>query len=124
MKVVTKTGLVPVFEHRTGRIRGVKPNVARQLIAERKGEFARIPAGIETYEEPDVIVQPLTKAAKPLEIEIPENWESEHYLRQIKLAQKIFGYDNPPEGRGPKEYAQELLREEVQRRAAAETPPA
>ncbi len=125
MKVVKKTGLVPVYSLQTGAVTGMKPDLVRALLKANKVELVAIPDGIETYEVADIIAPPPAEVSAPPEIvDIPEGWERQHFLKQIKLAQTIAGYTDPPEGRAPKEYAIEVLRNEVQRRAAAETPPA
>jgi len=123
MRVVSKTGLVPVYNLVSGRIHGVFPDIARAMIADGKAELHKIPDGVEYYEVPDREA-PAQAASEPTpDKEIPPEFEKKHFLWQIKLAQEIFGYKKPPEGRQAAEYALELLRNEVQRRAAAVTPP-
>lgn len=116
MKVVKKTGLVPVYSLQTGGIFGVSPDKAREMVAAKLATFADIPEGIETYEVADA-KKPAEKAETKAEpaVEIPENWETMHHLQKIKLAKTLTGDDSV---KTLKE-ALEVIASEVQRRAAA-----
>ncbi|BCH33131.1 hypothetical protein MesoLjLc_50610 [Mesorhizobium sp. L-8-10] len=124
MKVVKKTGLVPVLSLQTGGIFGVPPEKARELLRAKQAELVPIPEDIETLDVPNAPAAPKQKQAAPVEhdIAIPDNWEEMHFLQQIKLAKTLRPEYAPAEGMKPLEYAQAVIREEVQRRAAAETP--
>lgn len=119
MKVVKKTGLVPVFSKADRRVIGVPPAVAREMIKKNEGSLVSIPSGIETFEV-DVIAKP-AEPKKPVEydVAIPDDWESLHFLQQIKLAKALRSDYAVPEGTKPLEYAKEVIREEAQRRAVA-----
>ena len=119
MKVVKKTGLVPVYSLRTGDIFGVSPDKAREMVKAKLATFADVPEGVETYEVADA-KKPATKVETKEEpaVAIPEDWETQHHLQKIKLAKTL------PGGEGVKtlKEAVEVIGLEIQRRAAAETP--
>lgn len=120
MKVVKKTGLVPVHSFKTGTIFGVVPDVARKMLAEKAAELVEVPEGIETFEVADS-VEPKKKPAAAKEvhaIDIPGNWEEMHHLQKIKLAKAIAGDDSVK----TLDAAKEIIGAEIQRRAAAVTP--
>lgn len=55
---------------------------------------------------------------KPELVEIPDDWKTLHGMKRIALAKQIAGDINPPEGKKPGEYADEIIEAEVTRRAA------
>ncbi|AMX93630.1 MULTISPECIES: hypothetical protein [Mesorhizobium] len=119
MKVVKKTGLVPVHSTKTGRIFGVTPDTARKMLREKAAELVNVPEGIETFEVADSV-----EPKQPAEIKevtaapIPDDWESMHHLQKVKLAKTL------PGGEDVKTLAAavEVIGAEIQRRAAAVTP--
>lgn len=120
MKMVKKTGLVPVKDAGTGSVYGVKPAKAREMIAAKSATLVDIPEGIETVDLGDVS-EPKS-ADKPAEVsgpEIPEDWESMHHLQRVKLALAIHGDFTVHDGEKKSDAADRIIREEVQRRAAA-----
>lgn len=123
MKVVKKTGLVPVLSLQTGAVTGMKPDLVRDLLQKKLVELVPIPDGIETFEALAAIASPAPEAAREVLVEIPDGWERLHFLKQIKIAREIAGYDQPPEGRQAKEYAYEILSAEVERRSGEAQPP-
>ncbi|AZO29419.1 hypothetical protein [Mesorhizobium sp. M1B.F.Ca.ET.045.04.1.1] len=119
MKVVKKTGLVPVHSFKTGTIFGVVPDVARKMLAEKAAELVEVPEGIETYEVADSVEpKKLAEAKEVHAIDIPDNWEEMHHLQKIKLAKTITGDDSVK----TLDAAKEIIGAEIQRRAAAVTP--
>jgi hypothetical protein len=134
MKVIAKTGFVPVkFLHSSppyvaGEIGGLTPEQAREAVA--KGQVALVPiaAGLETFEVPG----PESVKAKPAAVEsmpslfekadIPADWENLHHLKKVALAKQIAGLEklDPPPGTKPLEYAEQIIRTEIENRAAAE----
>jgi hypothetical protein len=124
MKVVKKTGLVPVHTKQETRIFGVLPTVAAKGVAAGSLFLAEIPEGIETIEF--ATAEP-KKAESPVEVDgvvqIPEDWEALHYASQIVLAKTIVGGDLPAiEGKKPADVARDIIREELTRRAAGGAP--
>ncbi|TJW14452.1 MAG: hypothetical protein E5W82_10780 [Mesorhizobium sp.] len=119
MKVVKKTGLVPVHSFKSGTIFGVVPDTARKMLREKVAELVDVPEGIETFEVADSV-----EPKQPAEIKdvpavaIPEDWETMHHLQKIKLAKMLTGDDSVK----TLEAAKEVIGAEIQRRAAAVTP--
>lgn len=119
MKMVIKTGLVPVHSLKTGEIFGVKPAIARAMLSAKEAILVDIPDDI-----PSITVADLPKqktAPDPVDepmVEIPEDWESIHFLQQIKLAKSLQPNSPPPDGVKPLEHARTIIADEVQRRAA------
>ncbi|TIX28918.1 hypothetical protein [Mesorhizobium sp.] len=119
MKVVKKTGLVPVYSLQTGTIFGVVPDAARKMLTEKTAELVDAPEGIETFEVADSIEPKKPAAIKEVPaMDIPDNWESMHHLQKIKLAKTLTGDDSVKTLAA----AVEVIGAEIQRRAAAVTP--
>lgn len=122
MKVVKRTGLVPVQTKKTGDIFGMPPKAAE--IAFKAGEvtFVDPPAGIDFYE---VILQKEKAPEKKEtpsddEIIILDGWKGLHHLKKIALAKALLGDGYAvPEGTKTADYAESVIEAEVQRRAAA-----
>lgn len=124
MKMVKKTGLVPVLSRKTGTVFGVKPAIARAMLAAKECELVEIPEGIETVVLSAPPVAKQTEAPAADLVPIPEDWATMHRLKQIALAKALKADYAVPEGRKPLEYALEVIGEEVQRRAAVDPAPA
>lgn len=138
MKVLVRTGLVPVKalkpfgNHRVKQVFGVKPEVAKTGVEEGNLELVPIPEGAATFDAPG----PSEKAPEPVKvveqsaITIPEGFDKEmsdggmHPLRRVQLAKLIKPGHTPLEGHWTVEAADSVIRDEIQRRAAAVTPPA
>lgn len=135
MFVVKKTGLVPVVSMvRGGRsgVYGVPPAVARKGVADGTlALFTDIPGDIETFE----VAGPAAPEPEPKEvddgevIEIPDDWAERHHLFRMSLAKKISGADVPKATDEQKEagtttvdLADAIIKAEVERRAAADSP--
>lgn len=137
MKVIKKTGLVPlIFQqssgaHNAGEIAGYPPDRVYALLAARANGkplavLADIPYGIETF---DVADPPESEdedgaegkakegAAKAEEVEIPSDWESTHNLAKIALAKKVKGL--PKTEKVSVTDAEKIIRGELAKRAAA-----
>ena len=78
MKVVKKTGLVPVYSLRTGDIFGVSPDKAREMVNAKLATFADVPEGVETYEVADA-----KKPAAKVETKEAEVSEVSHAFQEI-----------------------------------------
>ena len=116
MKVVKKTGLVPVYSLQTGDIFGVSPDKARAMVEAKQAQFVDPPEGVEFYETADKVKPPKVESvAEVYDVEIPENWEKSHHLQKIKLAKTLTGDDSVK----TLKVAEEVIASEVQRRAAA-----
>ena len=140
MKVIAHTWLVPVKakirfgNHAVGHVFGLKPDNARTGVEDGNLELHPIPDGIETFDAPD----PQVKTAAPPkvvdvptgQIEIPVNWDQSidagglHHLQRVALAKKLAPDTTLPDGKWTVELADTVIRNEIQRRAAAVTPPA
>lgn len=126
MKVVKKTGLVPVHTKHDATVFGVPPAAAIKGVIEGKLFLFPIPDDVETIEFDDPKVPELQaepEVADPLGI--PDDWESLHYAKIIVIAKNIVGGDLPEvEDKKPAEVARDIIREELSRRAAgiSETP--
>jgi hypothetical protein len=124
MKVVKKTGLVPVHTSQSTRVFGVSPAEALKGLANGTVFLAAIPDDVETYEIDDgpkadaAVVQ-----AKPDDevVEIPDDWDKLHYMKIVVLAKQILNVEDLPED-GDKTaavIAKEIVSAEVAKRAAA-----
>lgn len=131
MKVIKLTGLVPVkalVRHKnvpSGKVFGVTPELARKGLAAGEVELYPVPDNVETYNVPDLIpaapVEAPAQAAASGTGDIPDDWESMQWLKQVKIAKQITGGDLVQlDGEKPADAAKRIIREEVQRRAAAE----
>lgn len=131
MKVIKLTGLVPVkalVRHKnipSGKVFGVKPELARAGIAAGEIELYPVPDGVETYNVADLIPAAPVEAPKTAEssgaVDIPEDWETMQWLKRVKLAQQIVGGELTLEAdEKPLDAAMRVISAEVQRRAAAE----
>jgi hypothetical protein len=117
VKVVKKTGLVPVVSSKGGPIFGVAPDKAREMVKAGLATFAVIPDHIETFEVADGKKAAAAPTAKEeYAVVIQEDWETLHHLQKVKLA-KTLGFETV---KTVKE-AVEVISQEIQRRAAAET---
>ena len=124
MKVVKKTGLVPVHTSQSTKVFGVSPADAMKGLADGTLFLAVIPDGIETF---DVDEGPKADTAVTLEeqpaevVEIPNDWENLHFAKIIVLAKKILGVKDLPED-GDKTsavIAKEIVLAELAKRAQA-----
>lgn len=110
MKVVKKTGLVPVHSFRTGTVFGVKPGIARTMLAANECELVEIPSHVETEDNaapvPKETPKPVVETA-----DVPEDWEKMHHLKQIALAKSLKEDYEVPEGMRAVEYAAQVIRE-------------
>ncbi|MER9768879.1 hypothetical protein NKJ09_22765 [Mesorhizobium sp. M0189] len=123
MFIVKKTGLVPVTDGRNASVYGVTPAQAREMLKKGLAELFPIPEGIETIEVADSVAPraPAAAVEEPI-VEIPEDWATLHHLQKVKLAKAIAGDGFiVPEGQKPAEVAEQVISDEVQRRAAAAT---
>lgn len=138
MKVIKKTGLVPVHTKHNAEIFGVTPDVARTQVPLGELFLVEIPDSYETFEVPDpVFPVPEVKEEPDKKVElvvIPDDWKSFPALKRLSLASKIAGRkfvltdEQKAKEMKVSELGDEFLREEVARRAAetaekpAETP--
>lgn len=125
MKVVKKTGLVPVHTNKSTVIFGVSPEVATKGIKSGDLILVPVPDEIETFEfsvaEPKKEAAPVEQVA----LDIPGAWESMHWAAKVKLAKELLGEDLPEvEGKKAVDVAEDVIRNEISRRAAGnpETP--
>ncbi len=97
MKVVSKTGLVPVLCGVTGSIFGIEPEKAIKLLATKRVALVPIPEEIETYDfgEPVVDDPVVVNESQATDGLVPEDWRELHHLPRIKLAKEIYGGDLP-----------------------------
>ncbi|NEI70963.1 hypothetical protein GR212_15370 [Rhizobium lusitanum] len=121
MRVVKKTGLVPVHTKHDTKVFGVSPTVAAKGVAEGSLFLADIPEGVETT---DVAAPAPSVPLEPLEVDgvvqIPDNWEDLHYATKIALARSLLGGELPEiADKKPAEVARDIIQEEVARRAAS-----
>lgn len=136
MKVIKKTGLVPVKDKDTGEVFGVSPEVARREVL--RGTYAlvtEIPSEYETEEVdgPEVNEEGFfvgedrsDGAGKPKDedaerIEIPEDWRSKHHLVRMKMAKELYP-DFTPENGG--KWTTELADQKIQEMVDQRTNPA
>lgn len=121
MKVVKKTGLVPVRSNETGDIFGVTPARARELLAEKKVVLFEIPKEVEVIEADDPAPEKVEVMSAGHDIEIPDDWESLHYLSKIKLAKELVGGELAvKDGQKTVDAAEDAIAAEVERRASTE----
>src|SRR3546814_13260450 len=99
MKVVKKTGLVPVHTENSNDVFGLPPAEALRGLAAGKLFLVEIPEGIETYEIDDkpAAVKQEEKPAEDEDVVIPGNWESLHYTKIVVLAKQILGVEDLPD---------------------------
>lgn len=127
MKVVKKTGLVPVHTKQEKRIFGVFPAIALKGVADGTLFLVDIPEDVETFE---FAAPALQATEEPVEadavLDIPADWETLHWAKQVVIAKQILGVDDLPEvaDKKPAEVAKDVIREELARRTANETTPA
>ncbi len=140
MQVIKATGLVPVrglvrSQHPAGVVFGLSPELARKAVQEKRAELYPIPPDVETFEAdgPSIVASEVTKPAPTAvdAIAIPDLWDAPqregglHWVQVVKLAESIKGGTlDVPDGMKPKEVAEAIIRDELARRAAAETEPA
>src|SRR3546814_122383 len=122
MKVVKKTGLVPVHTENSNDVFGLPPAEALRGLAAGKLFLVEIPEGIETYEIDDkpAAVKQEEKPAEDEDVVIPGNWESLHYTKIVVLAKQILGVEDLPED-GDKNMAtiaKEIVTAEIAKREA------
>ncbi len=122
MKVVAKTGLVPVHTNNDKTIFGLPPVDVRKGLADGSLFLVDIPDDIETIEVDDGVTA-LPVAVDDHEpdglVEIPENWETLHYTKIVVIAKKILGVEDLPED-GDKSIAviaKEIVMAELAKRA-------
>lgn len=122
MKVVKKTGLVPVHTKNDPALFGVPPARAVEGLKDGTLFLGEIPEGVETFDVPDLIVKKdVEVSGVPKLVAIPADWETMHHAKIMKLASDIYGDAySVPDGTPPKAYAIEMVNAEVERRAAAE----
>lgn len=116
MKVVKRTGLVPVRHHSDGMVSGVKPEVAKDLVLKKLAELVPVREDIETYDVPDPVPpEPEKPKAKvdPGRASIPVDWETMHHLKRFALAQALTGQRPASD-----EEARKVIAEEVAKRSA------
>lgn len=116
MKVVKSTGLVPVYTAAYAkRIFGVTPAVARDLLSKGEIFLADIPDTIETVDIAEPAPKEPEKVILPDLIDIPEDWESLHHLKKIKLAKDLV-----PEAdvKWTVDLAEAEIKRELERRSA------
>ena len=125
MKAIKSNGLIPVkltrsaLPYRKGDVHGFNPVlVGRMLSADPpECELVDIPDGIETIDvEVNVtvkndIAEPTPEAAVVL-VAIPDEWESLHHLKRVKLAQNFDPSVTTAED------ANKIIAAEIARRAA------
>jgi hypothetical protein len=127
MKVVTKTGFVPVklkrasLPYQAGEIIGLTPDKARKAVADGDADFADIPAGVETHNVADLGATVSKPAAKIDDetADIPDGWKDLHPLKRVNLAKRLNPDFAPKDGQTPTEAADEFLEAELKRRAEA-----
>lgn len=123
MKVVKKTGLVPVYtKNDADTVFGVPPQSAIEGVKAGTLFLFQIPDDVETFEIADgkPVAAVSEKPEAPAVVQIPENWESLHHATIIRLAKDILGDAFVvPDGKTAKEVAIEEIADEVERRAAA-----
>lgn len=90
---------------------GFPPAVASVLIAKK----IAVPYGAVEQRAPDAPAP--VPVVPPLEADIPEDWETMHHLPLIALAKQI---KPSHEGKMTKDEAVEVIKTELERRAAAE----
>jgi len=122
MKVVTKTGLVPVHTNTDPSLFGVPPQTAIDGLKAGTLFLGEIPEGIETFDVADGLVKAVAAGVinEPNVIEIPDDWETMHHAKLTKLAKDLFGDQFiVPDGKTANKVATEMVHAEVDRRAAA-----
>lgn len=124
MKVVKKTGLVPVCSNANGSVFGVDPKTAAEWVKTGQATLADIPEGIETIEVNIEVLPAPTVEEPPVAVDIPDDWESLHHLQRVKLAKQLLGVETLTlmGEEKPSDHADRVIREELQRRAAAAQP--
>ena len=130
MKVVAHTNLVPVRRVGGSSFRepfdifGVSPENAIAMVNSGEAELVEIPADTETYDFPDptALVEELEEPEKDGDgdglIDIPADWQTQHYIKQIHLAKALAGDSYVvPDGERPTDYAVKVIEAEIARRA-------
>lgn len=139
MKVIKATGLVPVRalipygNYGKGQVFGVSPEKARVGVEKGHFELVPIPHGTDTFDAPDPLgtAAPMKPtAAKPkavaaVKVDIPQGWDKPqieggmHRLQKLRVAKMIK--PDADNGRGwTVALAEQVIKEELARRAAAE----
>lgn len=129
MKVVKKTGLVPVYEPKNAaHIFGVTPEAAIEGVNKRTlvlvDEQVLKDAKVDTF---DYVVPGSSSKAKDEKddadndgpIEIPADWEGQHYMKNVQLAERIepgMAAKAKAAGKSAKEAAEEVIKAELERR--------
>lgn len=120
MKVVKKTGLVPVHSTASKEIFGVSPADAAKGVKNGTLFLIDIPEDIETITISDGPANGVVENDEPDSdvVDIPEGWESLHWAKIVVLAKDILGVDELPEheSKKPLEVARETVQAEVDRR--------
>lgn len=135
MKVVKKTGLVPVKLFTPfstgfpGDIVGVSPAKAREMVKKKEAILVDIPEHIETIDEagptPDAVSVPVEEDTSHLDkVVIPDNWETIHHLKRIVIAKSLSDPLEIRDGEKPLEAADRMIRQEIERRQAKNPAPA
>jgi hypothetical protein len=131
MKVVKRTGLVPVYEPKnSSHIFGVSPEAAIEGVNNKilvlVDEQVLKDAEVETF---DYVVPGSTGKAKDAKddadeagpILIPADWETQHYMKNIQIAETIkpgMAAAAKAAGKSAKDAAEEIIKTELARRAA------
>lgn len=137
MKAIKATGLVPVrglvhTQFKAGTVFGLAPDKAIRALKDKEVELAPIPAGIETIEIGFDAPEPAPEVAGIPDdaVEIPDNWDKPfgdgglQWMQLVKIAQTITGAKLVvPDGAKAVDVAKDVIRTEIERRAAASTPP-
>lgn len=133
MLINKKTRLVAVRSNQRGGrpgIWGVPPETARAGVLSGEIALANVPSHIAVIEvaDPTPEKQPELVMTPGEPVEIPDDWEQKHPLTWIKLAKAIIGGDivltdeQKTAEVKVSDLAKAIIAEEIQRRAAAETP--
>src|SRR3546814_1183005 len=93
MKVVKKTGLVPVHTENSNDVFGLPPAEALRGLAAGKLFLVEIPEGIETYgiDDKPAAGKPEEQPADDENVVIPGNWESHYYTKIVVQAKQNLG---------------------------------
>lgn len=134
MFIVKKTGLVPVKETKRGArtgVYGLPPDAARRGVAAGVLEYVQPGPHVEVMQiDPvdPIEEEPKSEVHDPGAVEIPDHWESAHPLTWIKIAGQILGGEvvltdkQKQDEVKPSAVAKDIIVNEIQRRAAAESP--
>lgn len=125
MKIIKKTGLVPVKDLLTGEVFGVSPDTARVEVNKGRYQLMEIPSDYETeeVEGPEILAggAPVDDGDGEKEtIQIPEDWRKDQHLKRIKLAKDLFPSYQPPDGKWTADIADAKIEEEIARRLSEE----